>query len=96
MRELKLSTKAGQRVYAMGSSCCWSYLHNLYDSWSDAKQRAFDRCWEMYCNDENSSAFGIGNANCFGFTASWLCIVNGEEVMRVETKDNSYLVWLER
>lgn len=36
--------------------------------------------------------FGIGNANKFGFTASWLLIKNNEPCMRVETKDNSYLV----
>ena len=51
----------------MGERCCWSSLHNIYDSWSDAKQKAFDWCWEQYAN-----------------------------IMRIETKDNSYLVWLER
>lgn len=53
MRELKLSTKAGRRVYDMGCRCCWDSLNNLYDNWSSAKQRAYDRCYEMFCNDEN-------------------------------------------
>ena len=36
--------------------------------------------------------FGVGNANSFGFTASWLETKDGEDVMRIETKDNSYLL----
>ena len=45
---------------------------------------------------ENREAFGIGNANTFGFTASWLGTKNCEDIMRVETRDNSYLIWLNR
>lgn len=96
MREYKLSTKRGRQIYDMGNRCCWSNLRNLYDKWSDAKEEAFNRCWEMYINDKNSTAFGIGNANSFGFTASWLAEKDGENILRVETKDNSYLVWLDR
>lgn len=96
MIELKASTKRGQNIISMGERCCWSSLRNLYGNWSSAKQSAFDRCWEMYCKDKNSTAFGVGNANTFGFTASWVTIKDNENVMRVETKDNSYLVWLDR
>lgn len=80
----------------MGNKCCWNSLHNLYEKWSDAKERAFNRCWELYRKGENSTAFGVGNANSFGFTASWLETKDGEDVMRIETKDNSYLLWLNR
>lgn len=96
MREYKLSTAKGKQLYDMGNRCCWSSLHNLYDKWSEAKERAFDRCWEQYCKGENSIAFGVGNANTYGFTASWIETRNNENVMRVETKDNSYLIWLDR
>lgn len=80
----------------MGNTCCWSSLHNLYDSWSTAKEAAYNRCWQMYMETENREAFGVGNANTYGFTASWLGTKNDEDIMRVETKDNSYLVWLNR
>ena len=80
----------------MGNTCCWGSLHNLYDSWSTAKEEAYNQCWEMYLETENHEAFGVGNANTFGFTASWLGTKNGEDILRIETKDNSYLVWLER
>lgn len=44
----------------------------------------------------NKLLTGVGNANTFGFTCSWLAIKDGENIMRIETKDNSYLVWLDR
>lgn len=96
MREYKASTKRGQALISMGTRCCWKSLHNLYDSWSEAKQKAFDWCFEQYINDNHSTAFGVGNANSFGFTCSWLAIKDNENVMRIETKDNSYLIWLDR
>ena len=96
MREYKLSTARGKQLYAMGNSCCWGSLHSLYKRWSEEKERAFNWCWEQCCEGENSIAFGVGNANSFGFTASWIETKDGEHVMRIETKDNSYLVWLER
>lgn len=96
MREFKASTKRGQELISTGERCCWSSLHNLYDSWSQAKQQAFDWCGEQYANDNQSTAFGVGNANSFGFTCSWLSIKDNENIMRIETKNNSYLVWLGR
>ena len=96
MREYNLSTARGKQLYDMGCRCCWSSLNNLYEKWSLAKENAFNWCWEQYRKGENSTAFGVGNANSFGFTASWLETKDGESVMRIETKDNSYLVWLGR
>ena len=96
MREYKASTKRGRQLIEMGNRCCWSSLHDIYETWSQAKQQAFDWCWEQYINDDQHTAFGVGNANCFGFTCSWLAIKDDENVMRIETKDNSYLVWLDR
>ena len=96
MREFKASTKRGQQLYDMGIRCYYTSLHQLYDTWSQAKQQAYDWCYEQYLQCENHDAFGVGNANTFGFTASWTCTINGENAMRIETKDNSYIVWLDR
>lgn len=96
MNEYNLSSARGKKLYAMGITCSGRSLSNLYDRWSQAKQDAFDYCWEQYMATENREAFGVGNANTFGFTASWLGTMNGEDIMRVETKTNSYLVWLNR
>lgn len=96
MKEYKLSSARGKKLYDMGTTCCWGSLHNLYDRWSPAKEAAYNWYWGQYLETENREAFGIGNANTFGFTASWLGTMNGEDIMRVETRDNSYLIWLER
>lgn len=96
MKEYNLSSSRGKNIYEMGCKCCWTSLRNLYEKWSPEKENAFNWCWYQYCNDENSSDFGVGNANTFGFTASWLLTKGGEDCMRVETRNNSYLVYLER
>lgn len=96
MRELKYSTKAGKAIVAKGSNWDGNTLGQVYDNWSDAKQRAYDWCYEQYLNTEDSDSFGICSHNTFGFTCSWLGKKDGEDIMRYETKDNSYLVWLER
>lgn len=80
----------------MGNTCCWGSLRNLYDRWSIAKEAAYNRCMQKYMETENREAFGVGNANTYGFTASWLGTKDGEDIMRIETRDNSYLVWLNR
>lgn len=96
MKELKASTKAGQRVIEMGENCIYSSLYSIYTSFSRAKERAFELCEKMFAETENARCFGVGNANTFGFTASWYGTKDGENIFRVETKDNSYLVWLDR
>lgn len=96
MKELKLSTKAGKKVYAMGNTCYARDLRMLYNTWSKSKQVAYEVCYEEYLQDPNSSSFGLGNANTFGFTCSWLSIIDYEDVMIVKTRSSDYLVWLER
>ena len=96
MKELKLSTKRGMEVYKMGCTCPWLDLNNIYNRWSEAKQKAYDDCWNEYIQDKNATNFGIGNANTFGFTCSWLSTKDNEDVMIVRTKSNNYLVWLNR
>lgn len=96
MREYKASTKRGQQLIEMGETCCWSSLRDIYGSWSEAKQQAFDRCWRKFKKDNKSTGFGVGNASKTSFTCSWYAIKDGEPIMRIETKDNSYLVWLDR
>ena len=96
MKELNLSTKRGKEVYIMGSSCGFTDIRDLYKNPSKAKKEAFEKCWLEYVNDVNSQFFGVGNENSFGFTCSWLTLINNENVMIVKTRCNDYLVWLER
>lgn len=96
MREYNLSTTRGKQIYNIGSTCYATMLEALYDKPSKAKYIAFDKCMEEYIFDENATDFGIGNANSFGFTCSWLTTKNDEDVMVVKIKNNDYLVWLNR
>lgn len=96
MREYNLSTSRGKQIYNMGNTCYAKCLERLYTRPSRQKELAYEACWNEYCSDENSEDFGLGNANSFGFTCSWLTTKNGEDVMIVKTKYNDYLVWLNR
>ena len=96
MREYKLSSTMGNKLYESGSKYEGYDLSQVYDRPSIAKQLAFERCYDEYVNTENSTAFSICSHNTFGFTCSWLGIKDGENIMRYETKDNSYLIWLDR
>lgn len=93
---LKASTYNGKRVIAMSDSCIYTGLQHIYGKWSQAKQEAYDYCLDQFSKDCDSRCFGVGNANCFGFTASWLLTFKGEPALRVETKDTSYIVLLDR
>lgn len=96
MKYYNASTKAGERIIAMADRCIYHDLSDIYGRWSRAKQDAFDWCLNQFSLTENSTSFGVGSGNTFGFTASWLGTIDNENILRVETKNNSYLVWLDR
>ena len=96
MKELRLSTKAGKRVYEMGCRYDARFLSQIYGSYSKAKENAYVRCYSEYLKTDEHDAFSICSHNTFGFTCSWVGKQDGEEIMRYETPKNSYLVWLER
>ena len=55
------------------------------------KSKAIKRCMNM-CEAGNGVCFRVGNANSFGFTATWMYKKGNVWYRRVETKDNSYIV----
>lgn len=88
MRVVKESTSLGKRLIAMGSRHEGTELHQIYDRWSQAKQIAFNWCYDQYLASEEHEAFSIISHNSFGFCVSWLC----KDGLRIETPKNSYLV----
>lgn len=88
MRVVRESTSLGKKLIAMGSRYEGTDLYQIYDKWSDAKQRAFDWCYEQYLLSEDHEAFSIISHNSFVFSVSWLC----KDGLRIETPKNSYLV----
>lgn len=96
MREYNLSSAKGKQLYDRGCVYDATWLWQVYDKYSQAKQRAYDKCYDEFLHTENCSAFSICSHNTFGFSCSWLGTKDGENIMRYETKDNSYLIWLDR
>lgn len=88
MITVKSTTAKGKRLVEIGTHYEGTWLHQVYDSWSNAKQIAWDKCYDEYCNTDGAEQFGICSHNTFGFTVSWFT----PHGMRLETKDNSYLV----
>ena len=85
---LSEETKAGKRVIAMGSRWDGNSLSQVYDTWSSAKEEAFDSAWEMYRNSRHGNSFGICSHNSYGFTVSWL----HDDGLTVLTPTTEYLV----
>lgn len=81
-------SKMGQKIIAMGSRWIGDSLGQVYNNWSDAKQEAFDRAFEMYCNARHGTAFGICSANSNRFSVSWL----SDDGLTVLTADTEYLI----
>ena len=63
------------------------YLSEVYSSYSQAKQNAWEYCLNL-CNKENGHNFHIISHNTFGFSVAWYV----SEGVRIETPKNSYLV----
>lgn len=96
MIELNYSTAKGRKIYEQGCHYDGAFLSQVYAKPSQAKIDAYNRCYSEYANTEDSTAFSICSHNTFQFSCSWLGKLNGEEIMRYETANNSYLIWLER
>ena len=88
MREVKASTALGKRLLAIGQRWEGTFLYQVYDKWSYEKEKAWDECYEEYCNTEGAEQFSICSHNSYSFTVSWFT----PQGMRLETSKNSYLV----
>ena len=96
MREFKASTKRGQNLIKRASYIDGYYLSDIYVSHSREKHNSWFLCHELYMKTENHEDFHICSHNSFQYCVAWYGTKNGEKILRVETANNSYLVWLER
>ena len=88
MRVVKASTALGKKLIKIGQNWEGTFLNQVYDNWSTAKQEAWDSCYDEYCNTDGAEQFSICSHNCQQFTCSWFTPYG----MRLETAYNSYLV----
>ena len=95
MREINASTAKGKEIIARALRYDGYFLSDVYDSYSAEKAKAYNRCYWEFLETENHAYFAICSHDSFGFTCSWWGTKDGERFIRYETKDNSYLVWLD-
>lgn len=95
MKILKASTKAGQNIVDRYNRLYGRTLRDLYGSYSYAKESAYNDCLRWFNQSKEAHDFKVGSANTFGFSAGWKLIYDGHYAIRLETKDNSYVVLLD-
>lgn len=101
-RIVKASSSLGRKLYERGINYYGYRLTDVYDNPSPEKQRAWDKCFDRYNADLNSSSFSIVSYNLYSFSVSWLfdyCDPETGEVepaIQLETSHNSYTILLSR
>ena len=88
MKVVKAITPLGKRLVAIGQKWDGTFLNQVYDKWSAAKQEAWDKFYDEYCCTDGAEQFSICSHNNYTFTCSWFT----PKGMRLETAKNSYLV----
>lgn len=88
MRVIKAESCLGRRLVKIGENCEGKFLSQVYVTYSDAKQQAWDKCYDEFCNTQGAEHFSICSHNSFQFTVSWFT----PQGMRLETARNSYLI----
>lgn len=81
MRVVKAGTALGKRLLATGQQRQGTFLNQVYDKWSYEKEKAWNNCYDEYCNTEGAEQFSICTHNNFSFTVSWFTL----QGMRLET-----------
>lgn len=96
MREYKASTKQGQKIIARAEVYEGTFLRDVYSSYSAEKEKSWNRCYEMFMYTEEHEQFHICSHNTFQYSVAWYGVKDNERILRVETANNSFLVWLDR
>ena len=87
MTIIKGTTKKGENMLNNANYYDGYSLHDIYNSFSYAKEKAYNYCRELYYK-ENGSNFRIISHNTFSFSIAF----DVENGVRIETPNNSYLV----
>lgn len=87
MKTIKATTKRGQALLETARTYKGFSLADVYGRYSYAKGYAWGNCYDKF-TAEHGEGFRICSANTFGFTVAW----QTREGVRMETRDNSYLI----
>lgn len=96
MKEFKLSQKSSDRIVQMYYRNEGVRLSDIFKTYSQEKEKAYQWCYEQFSKDEFASNFHIARCGTFGFIACWKSWhYEKGDYIRVETAKNSYIVWLD-
>lgn len=96
MREFKASTKRGQSIIARAEAYEGVFLSDVYGSYSVEKAESWNKRYDMFMMTDEHSYFHICSYNTFQYSVAWYGKKDGENILRLETVNNSFLVWLDR
>ena len=96
MKQLKASTQRGKDILRRAKSNEGYFLSDIYSTYSNEKLNSWKWCEHQYLTSDRGKNFRICSHNTFGYTVAWECYYNEERALRMETKDNTYIVYLDR
>lgn len=96
LRIIKGSTKKGQALIATGMRWEGDGLNQIYDSWSSAKQSAYNACYDDYLATPDHDAWGICSHNTKFFSVSWIGKYEGENALFLRTGKTDYIILLDK
>ena len=73
-RVVVLSEHSAKGKQVLQSASLWDgyTLNQVYDRYSNEKERAYNDAWQMYCNDDGAESFSICSHCSNFFTISWI------------------------
>ena len=97
MKAINYSTKKGKELYARTFGYRGTTLSDVYKTYSYEKEKAYKRCRDMFMLTDMSDNFAIVSANSFSFACAWDGKDhNGERICCYITKDNDYIIYMDR
>lgn len=89
MVTIKYSTKRGKEMVEKAMHHEGTYLHQVYERYSEAKRKAWNDCFEKYCKNGKPGTFAINSHNPRAFVCSWFTETGD---LRIETYKNTYII----
>ena len=82
-------TKRNLRMYQNLVNASNTTLRDIYKSWSNEKERAYNYC-KQDCEKNNGFNFRVVNGNTFMFSCGYLYNKNGKKYCKYFTGYNTY------
>ena len=95
MKQLKASTKRGKEIIRKAKVNEGYFLSDIYRTYSNEKLNTWKWCEYQYLTSDRGKNFRICSHSRYRYTVAWECYYNGQRALRMETKANTYIVYLD-